>query len=148
MEGEIDLSEKQMVVFGIGKEEFGVDIMQIQEIVRMQEITQIPDMSNCIKGVINLRGRVIPLMDLRERFGFDEKPVDDMTRILVVGIDEDTFGIIVDNVSEVLRLDDEHQENIPQVFSGIDKEYMLGIGKIEDRLIVLLDVEKILMFAD
>jgi len=134
----------QLVSFKLGDEEFGVDIMQVQEIIRMQEITSVPNAPEFVEGVINLRGRVIPIIDLRKRFGLEEKSHDKATRIIVVKVDDLTVGLVVDEVSEVLRIPADTVEPPPPIVAGVESEYIKGVGKLEDRLLILLDLSKTL----
>ncbi|WP_461834045.1 chemotaxis protein CheW [Desulfothermus sp.] len=134
----------QLVSFRLGDEEFGVDIMQVQEIIRMQDITSVPNAPEFVEGVINLRGRVIPIIDLRKRFGLEEKSHDKATRIIVVKVDDLTVGLVVDEVSEVLRIPADTVEPPPPIVAGVESEYIRGVGKLEDRLLILLDLSKTL----
>ncbi len=134
----------QLVSFNLGKEEFAVDILKIQEINRMVEITQVPKSPDFVEGVINLRGKVIPIIDLRKKFSLDVAESTRQTRIVVVDIDNKVVGLIVDAVSEVLRLPSSTVEPPPPIVAGIDSEYINGVGKLEDRLLILLDLNKIL----
>ncbi|GAB6886666.1 chemotaxis protein CheW [Desulfothermus okinawensis JCM 13304] len=134
----------QLVSFKLGDEEFGVDIMQVQEIIRMQNITSVPNAPDFVEGVINLRGRVIPIIDLRKRFGLEEKSHDKATRIIVVKVEEITVGLVVDEVSEVLRIPIDTVEPPPPIVAGVESEYIKGVGKLEDRLLILLDLTKTL----
>lgn len=137
-------SELQVVTFNIGKEEFAVPILKIQEINRLVEITKVPNAPDFVEGVINLRGKVIPVFDLRKRFGLPIIEHGKLARIIVVNMDGRVVGLIVDSVSEVLRLPDSAIEPPPPIVGGIDSEYIRGLGKIEDRLLILLDLSKIL----
>jgi len=138
------MAERQLVVFGLGEEEFGVDIIQVQEIVRLQEVTKIPNAPEFVEGIVNLRGKVIPLIDLRKRFGFSKVDHDDDSRIIVTMVNESLIGIIVDNVTEVIRLQEEQIEPPPGIVAGIGREYLQGVGKVENRLVVLLELDRIL----
>lgn len=133
----------QLVSFILGQEEFGVDILRVHEINKMVKITHIPNSPSCVMGIINLRGKVIPIVDLRKRFGFPSVTYDKNTRIIVVEISEMVIGFIVDAVKEVLRVHKDITEAPPSLVSGVDKQYILGIGKLKDRLLILLDLEKI-----
>jgi purine-binding chemotaxis protein CheW len=133
----------QLVSFNLGNEEFAVDILKVQEINRMVEITKVPRSPHFVEGVINLRGKVIPIVDLRKRFNLGEKDRDKQTRIVVVDVDNKTVGLVVDSVSEVLRLQSNTIEPPPPLVAGIDSEYINGVGKLEDRLLILLDLNKI-----
>ncbi|MFN3480202.1 MAG: chemotaxis protein CheW [Thermodesulfovibrionales bacterium] len=133
----------QLVTFKLGDEEYGIDILKVQEINRMTEITSMPKAPFSVEGVINLRGKVIPVVNLRKRFGLDLKEIDSQSRIIVVDIGS-TVGLIVDSVSEVLRISSDTIEPPPPITGGIGSEHILGIGKLEDRLIILLDIDKLL----
>ncbi|EFI35717.1 CheW protein [Desulfonatronospira thiodismutans ASO3-1] len=134
----------QMVTFNIGGEEFGVEILTVQEIIRMMQITKVPKAPDFVEGVINLRGKVIPVIDLRKRFGLDSRGHDKNTRIVVVEINKMIVGFIVDSVSEVLRIPADTVEPPPPVVAGLDSEYISGVGKLEDRLLILLDLDRLL----
>ncbi|WP_094228567.1 chemotaxis protein CheW [Methanolobus psychrotolerans] len=134
----------QLVVFSLGVEEFGVNIMQVQEIIRMPDITRIPRAPDYIKGVINLRGKIIVVMDLDKRFGMSQKALTDDSRVVVVDIEGTVIGLVVDSVSEVIRLQGSNIEQTPEIISQkINAEYLKGVGKLEDRLLILLDLENI-----
>ena len=139
-----DIDLLQLVTFDIGDEEFGVDILKVQEINRMLGITRVPRTPDFVEGVINLRGKIIPVIDLRKRFKMDGKDSDKHTRIVVVEIDQKIVGFIVDTVSEVLRISSSTVEPPPPIVAGIDSEYISGVGKLEDRLLLLLDLNKLL----
>lgn len=134
----------QLVSFHIGAEEFGLDILRVQEINRMVEITRVPNSPHFVSGVINLRGRVIPIVDLRERFGLARKDNDKNTRIIVVELKGRVVGFVVDSVQEVLRIPKSITEPPPPMVAGIGSEYITAVGKLEDRLLILIDLERIL----
>lgn len=134
----------QLVSFKISNEEFGVDILCVQEINRMLQITKMPNTPDFIEGVINLRGRVIPVLDLRIKLGMPRKEHDKNTRIIVVEIKGKTIGFIVDEVSEVLRIPKSITEAPPEMVGGINSDFITSIGKLDDRLLILLDLEKYL----
>ena len=134
----------QLVSFKISNEEFGVDILCVQEINRMLQITKMPNTPEFIEGVINLRGRVIPVLDLRVKLGMPRKEHDKNTRIIVVELKGKTIGFIVDEVSEVLRIPKSITEAPPEMVGGVNSDFITSIGKLEDRLLILLDLEKIL----
>ncbi len=133
-----------LVSFNLGKEEFAVDILKIQEINRMVEITRVPKSPDSVEGVINLRGKIIPIIDLRKKFQLPYSENSSENRIVVVDIHKKVVGFIVDAVSEVLRLPADTVEPPPPILAGIDSEYISGVGKLEDRLLILLDLDKIL----
>lgn len=132
----------QLVSFNIGQEEFGVDILKVQEINRMVEITKVPQTPHYVEGVINLRGKVIPIVDLRKRFGLDLKENDKNTRIVVVDIEGNIIGMVVDSVSEVLRFPAGTIEPPPEIVTGANSEYIKGVAKLDDRLLIFLDLSK------
>jgi purine-binding chemotaxis protein CheW len=134
----------QLVTFSIGDEEFGVEILKVQEIIRMLEITRVPKAPDFVEGVINLRGKVIPVIDLRLRFGLQAKGHDKKTRIIVIEINKMIVGFVVDSVSEVLRIPASTIEPPPPVISGLDSEYISGVGKLDDRLLIMLDLNRLL----
>jgi len=134
----------QLVTFHIADDEFGVDILKVQEIIRTMEITRVPRAPEFVEGVINLRGKVIPILSLRRRFGIEPREFDSQTRIIVVEIAGMIVGFVVDGVSEVLRIGADTVEDPPAVVSGVDSEYISGVGKLEDRLLILLDLNRLL----
>lgn len=141
----IDDDLHQLVIFNLGVEEFGVNIMQVQEIIRMPDITRIPRSPEYVKGVINLRGKIIVVMDLDRRFGMNETEMTDDSRIVVVDINGTIIGLVVDSVSEVIRLKGSNIEQTPEIITQkINAEYLKGVGKMEDRLLILLNLENII----
>jgi purine-binding chemotaxis protein CheW len=134
----------QLVSFNIGQEEFGLGIQSIQEINRMVEITRVPNSPEFVSGVINLRGKVIPIVNLRKRFGFPPKENDRTTRIIVVELGGMVVGFVVDSVSEVLRIPKNITEPPPSIVAGIGSEYITAVAKLDNRLLILLDLERVL----
>ncbi len=138
---------QQLVTFRLGEEEYGVDILKVHEIDRMMDITEVPNAPSCIEGVINLRGKVIPVINLRKKFNLPPREADERTKIVVVDIGT-SAGMIVDSVSEVLRISSDIIEPPPPMASGTGSEYIRGVGKLQDRLLILLDIEKLLGARD
>jgi len=136
--------ERQLVVFQLGAELYGVEIARVHEIIRLQTVTRVPRAPSFVEGVINLRGKVIPVVDLRRRFGLPTAEHTRATRIVVVEIGDQVVGIIVDSVSEVLRINSSTVEPPSPVVAGIDSEYLHGIAKLPERLVILLDVDRVL----
>jgi purine-binding chemotaxis protein CheW len=134
----------QLVSFNIGDEEFGVDILSVQEINRMMEVTRVPNAPEFVDGVINLRGKVIPVIDLRRRFGMERKGHDKNTRIIVVELAGKVVGFVVDAVREVLRIPRSVTEPPPALGGSLKEDYITAVGKLDDRLLILLDLEKVL----
>jgi purine-binding chemotaxis protein CheW len=136
--------EQQLVVFQLGAEFYGVDIARVHEIIRMQGVTRVPRAPSFVEGVINLRGKVIPVVDLRRRFGLPSAEHTRASRIAVVEIGEQVVGIVVDGVSEVLRVSSSVVEPPSPVVAAIDSEYVQGIAKLPDRLVIMLDLDRVL----
>jgi len=133
----------QLVSFKLDEEEYGVDVLKVREIIRMPSITRVPNTPHYVEGVINLRGKVIPIMSIRRRFGLGEVENDKSTRIMVMDVDGELMGFIVDSVSEVIRISEkEIQPPPPVATSGVDQECMSGVINQPERLLVLLDLEK------
>jgi purine-binding chemotaxis protein CheW len=140
----------QLVTFKLGNEEFGVDILKVQEINRMMNITRIPNAPPFIEGVINLRGKIIPIVDLRKKLGFDNGngESEKTTRIIVVELDGLVLGFIVDSVSEVLRIPENTIEPPPSIVGGVESDYIEGVGKLDNRLLILLELKKLFSSTD
>jgi purine-binding chemotaxis protein CheW len=133
----------QLVGFHVGGEEFALDVLRVQEIIRLQELTRVPNSPEFMEGVMNLRGKIIPVIALRKRFGLDLVPSDKQTRIVVVEVKGTVLGFVVDSVSEVLRIPADTVEPPPRL-GKVDQEYVSGVGKLDDRLLILLDVDRLM----
>ena len=136
-------AELQLVVFKLGKEQYGIEIRSVREIIRMQEIRHIPRMPEFVEGVLNLRGNVIPVVDLRKRFGLTSIEITSDTRILVAEVEGREVGAIVDAVTEVMRIPVNAIDD-PSTFASGETGCFLGIAKLEGRLVVLLDIAWVL----
>lgn len=136
--------QRQLVVFRLAGELYGVDIHQVREIIRVPEITRVPRTPDFVEGVINLRGSVIPVLDLRKRFQLPPGGADADRRIVVVEMGDQTIGVIVDAVSEVLRLEGDRIEPPSPYIVSVDTQYITGIARLEDRLVILLDLNRVL----
>ena len=134
----------QLVSFRLGEEEYGIEITKIQEIILMGDITRVPQTPSYVKGLINLRSNVIPILDLRLRFGLLETGITDETRIMVVNVVGKTIGLIVDAVSEVLRVSQNEIAPPPPTVAGLGREYLTGLAKLQGRLLIMLDIDKLL----
>ena len=134
----------QLVSFRLAEEEYGIEITKIREIILMGEITRIPQTPHYVKGLINLRSTVIPVIDLRTRFGLPEAELTDESRIMVLHVGSKTIGIVVDAVSEVLRATKDQIAPPPPTVAGLGREYLTGLVKLEERLLILLDIDRIL----
>ncbi len=138
----------QVVSFRLAQEEYAIEIIRVQEIILIGEVTSLPQTPPYIKGVINLRSTVIPIVDLRLRFGLPEEEVTDETRIMVVNVAGKTIGLIVDAVSEVLRIAQEQISPPPPTVAGLEQNYLVGLAKLDERLLILLDIEQIILDED
>jgi len=134
----------QLVSFQLADEEYGVEITKVQEIILMGEITRVPQTPDYVKGLFNLRSSVIPILDLRLRFGLPPQEPTEETRIVVVNVGTKTIGIVVDGLSEVLRISKDQISPPPPSVIGAGREYLAGLAKLDRRLLILLDIEKIL----
>lgn len=134
----------QLVSFVIESEEFGVDILKVQEIIRTVEITRVPKSPEFVEGVINLRGKIVPVVDLRKRFGIARKERDNETRIIVVELVDKVVGFLVDKVKEVIRVEKSIIEPPPELTTNISTNYITGVAKLQDRLLILLDLDRVL----
>jgi purine-binding chemotaxis protein CheW len=136
--------EHQLVVFELANEYYGINIAVVESIIKMQAITQLPQTPTYIKGVTNLRGTVLPVIDLRIRFGLESQKDTKQTRVIIVTMGNVKVGLMVDGVSEVLRIPDESIEPLPPMVNSVNSDFLKGIVRLEDRLIILLEVQKVL----
>ena len=143
---EEDTQEDKFLTFIISKEDYGIEIRHVTEIIGIQSITAVPDMPPHVKGVINLRGKVIPVMDVRLRFGVEERPYDDRTCIIVININEQPVGLIVDRVLEVLDIPESEIEPPPRINmkKGKSNRFIQGMGKVGDQVKILLNANRLL----
>jgi purine-binding chemotaxis protein CheW len=140
--------EFQLVVFELGEERYGLDIATVYEIIRHQPVTAVPQAPSFVEGVINLRGRIIPVVDLRRRFGMMTGQLTKASRIVVCEAAGTRVGLVVDGVSEVLMVPNDAVEQTPEVASGYDANYLRGIAKLGERLVILLDLGGLFGDAD
>lgn len=143
-----DLQRDMFLTFSVGSEDYGLEIYSVNEIIGIQKITEVPDMPAYVKGVINLRGKVIPVMDVRLRFGLTEREYDDRTCIVVVTINGSSVGLVVDTVKDVADIPAAQIEPPPEVSDGNRQMYIKGLGKIGDGVKILLDVERLVRKDD
>lgn len=148
IDGDEGISENQFLTFALASETYGINILNVMEIIRMIKITDIPETFDFIKGIINLRGKIIPVMDVRIRFNIAEKEYGDRTCIIVINVKGVEMGLIVDNVNEVMEIPDARIEGMPSVSNSSHQRFVKGIGKTEGRITILLDLEKMLFDDD
>jgi len=143
-----DTQKDKFLTFALEHEFYGIDIKYVTEIIGIQSITQIPELPNYVKGIINLRGKIIPVIDVRLRFSKPPKEYNDRTCIVVVDIENILVGLIVDTVSEVLSISEKNIVAPPEIKTGYENKYIKGIGKVGDEVKLLIDCEKILSDGD
>ncbi|HDP79503.1 MAG TPA: purine-binding chemotaxis protein CheW [Spirochaetes bacterium] len=136
--------ERQHVTFMIGSETYGVEVLQVQEIIGMTGITHVPNTRDFMKGVINLRGMVVPVIDMRIKFTMPEKEYDSFTVIIIVEVSGRMVGMIVDSVSDVISIPVKGIQDTPHFSSRIETDFIKGIGQVEENLVIILDINKIL----
>jgi len=141
-------AEEQVVVFALAGEHYGLDITHVQGIIKMPEVTCVPRAPSFIEGVINLRGVIVPIIDLRRRFGLDARTETGETRIINVEMGDHLVGLIVDGVEEVLNIPSGVIEPTPDLVTTVDSDCLRGIAKLDERLIILLDLDRVLSMAE
>lgn len=148
----MEITEEKLLTFSLGSEGYGVSILKVKEIIGMMHITPVPRTPNFVKGVINLRGKIIPVVDLRSKFNMDEKQYNERTCIIVVEVSlnntQRLLGVVVDMVSEVVSITSEEIEPPPQYGTKLDHNFILGIGKIKDRVVIIIDIDEIFLQDD
>lgn len=134
----------QQVIFKLDEEEYGIEIMNVYVIEKYHEVIKIPNTPEYIKGIINLRGEVLPIYDLRKKFHLNAKPIDENTKVIVTYSNDMKVGFVVDSVTEIQMIDEKDIETPPKIVVGINRKYIKKIAKLENRMIVLIDIDKIL----
>lgn len=140
---ESTITSLQIVCFKIGKEEYGIDILKVQEILKLPKVTKLPKSQDYIIGVIDLRGKVIPITDLSKKFGTESGKLDESSRTIVVDIEGKKVGLAIDSVSHVIKIKQDDIEPPPPIVKGISGKYIVGIAKLENSFVVILDINKI-----
>jgi purine-binding chemotaxis protein CheW len=135
---------RQFISFSVGDEEYGLELLRVKEVIRIREITWLPKAPSFVKGIINLRGDVIPIIDLRDKFGLPAKDNTAMTRVIVVEVEGRLMGMVVDSASQVVRIPADQIDPPPPVLGGLSQEFITGVGKLDDKLIILLNADAIL----
>jgi len=139
-----DTLHNMYLTFRLGNEDYGIEIRYVTEIVGMQKITEVPDMPAFVKGVVNLRGQVIPVLDMRLRFNMEPRPYDERTCIVVVSINAAQVGLVVDTVNEVRNINDDQISPPPKTAGAASAQYIQGMGKVSDAVIILLEGQRLL----
>ena len=135
---------RQFISFAVGEEEYGLELLRVKEVIRMREITWLPKAPSFVKGIINLRGDVIPIIDLKEKFGLESRADAAQTRVIVVEVEGRLMGMVVDSASQVVRIPADQIDLPPPVLGGFSQEFITGVGKLENRLVILLNADAIL----
>jgi purine-binding chemotaxis protein CheW len=138
----------QYVTFSIADEGYGVEVLKVQEIIGMTQVTHVPNAPHFMKGVINLRGAVVPVVDMRLKFGMQQREYDSFTVIIIVEVRERLVGMIVDTVSDVAGIPLSTIQNTPHFSANLDTDFIKGIGQLDDKLVIILDVDRILTVDD
>jgi purine-binding chemotaxis protein CheW len=139
---------REFLAFKLGREEYGIDILRVQEIRSYEEPTRMANAPSYIKGVVNLRGVIVPIIDMRIKFNLEDVKYDGFTVVIVLNIDNQVIGMVVDGVSDVITLAPEQLRPVPELSSTIASDHLLAIGALEDRMLILLDIEKLMCSAD
>ncbi len=140
----VRVREEKFLTFVLNNEVYGIEILKVREIIGLMDITNVPQTPDYMKGVINLRGKVIPVIDLRLKFSIPEEEHTQETCTIVVEVDKTSIGIIVDNVSEVMEIKGDKIEDTPPFGQGIDTSFIMGLGKAKEAIVILLDIAKVL----
>lgn len=142
--GRQEIQLDKYLTFMLGNEEYGLEILKVREIIGLMEITHVPRMPGFVRGVINLRGKVIPVIDLRQKFGMEQVDDTEHTCIIVVDLVDMLMGVVVDRVSEVLPIDRADIDDTPAFGVSVDTEFILGMGKTKGKVVIILDIKKVL----
>ena len=137
-------AENEYLTFTLGSEEYGVDILKVQEIRGYDQVTRLPGAPEFVKGAINLRGLIVPVVDMRLKFQLSQATYDDTTVMIVLSVAGRTIGIVVDGVSDVLRLQASQVRAVPDLGSAIDRKFLMGLGVVDERMLILLDIERLM----
>ncbi len=148
LEEETDAQEDKFLTFPLASEEYGIDIRHVTEIIGIQNITYLPDAPPYVKGVINLRGKVIPVIDVRLRFAMEKREYDDRTCVVVVNFEDSSVGLIVDSVSEVIEIPKTNIEPSPNIRNGKASDFISGLGKVDDEVKILLNIQSLIYNSD
>ena len=142
------ISIREFLAFKLGNEEYGIDILRVQEIRSYEEPTRMAHAPSFIKGVINLRGIIVPIVDMRMKFNLEQVNYDDLTVVIMLNIGTQVMGMVVDGVSDVITLAPEQLRPVPELSSAIGNEHLLAIGSVENRMLILLDIVKLMSSAE
>jgi purine-binding chemotaxis protein CheW len=147
-EARASASLRQFLAFTLGSEEYGLDLLQVQELREYEKVTQIANAPAFLKGVINLRGIIVPIMDMRIKLGFPDVSYTEMTVVIILNVRGRTVGMVVDSVSDVINLSEEHMKPAPEMGTAVDADYLIGLGTVDERMIILVDIDRMLSSKD
>ena len=146
--GATEPGRQEYLAFTLGNEEYGIDILKVQEIRGYEAVTRIATAPAFIKGVINLRGNIVPIVDMRIKFNLEHVRYDAFTVVIILNVGGRVVGMVVDGVSDVLTLTSEHVRPAPEFGAGFDTQYLIGLGSVDQRMLILVDIEKLMTSAD
>jgi purine-binding chemotaxis protein CheW len=141
-------SDSEFLAFNLGREEYAIDILKVQEIRGYESVTRIANAPEYIKGVVNLRGTIVPIVDMRIKFSLGEPTYDQFTVVIILNVANRIVGIVVDSVSDVITLSQEQIRSAPEMGSAFDSNYLIGLGSIDDRMLILVDIDKLMSSSD
>lgn len=139
---------QQFLAFTLGQEEYGLDLLQVQELREYEKVTQIANAPAFLKGVVNLRGIIVPIMDMRIKLGFENVIYNELTVVIILNIRGRTVGMVVDSVSDVINLSPEHLKPAPEMGTAVGTDYLIGLGTIDDRMIILVDIDSMMSSSE
>jgi purine-binding chemotaxis protein CheW len=143
-----DIAGNEFLSFTLGKEEYGIDILKVQEIRGYEAVTRIANAPEFIKGVVNLRGIIVPIVDMRIKFNLGEPTYDQFTVVIILNIGGRIMGMVVDSVSDVITLSSEQIKPAPEMGAAFNTDYLVGLGTLEDRMLILVDIDKLMSSAE
>jgi len=148
MDGASEVGKQQFLSFRLGAEEYGIDILRVQEIRAYEKATRIPNTPDFIKGVINLRGVIVPVIDLRLKFGLDKAEYDEVTVVVILNVADRTVGVVVDRVSDVLALSPCDIRPAPEFTATVENAFVRGLATLDERMLIIADIERLMVGAD
>ena len=148
VEAEDNVAHSEFLAFKLGQEEYGIDILKVQEIRGYENVTRIANSPEFIKGVVNLRGTIVPIIDMRIKLNLGEPSYDEFTVVIVLNIGQRVVGMVVDSVSDVITLAPEQIRPAPAVGSALETDYLIGLGTVDERMLILVDIDKLMLSSD
>lgn len=145
---ECDIDSQEFLAFTLGKEEYGIDILKVQEIRGYETVTKIANSPDFIKGVVNLRGIIVPIVDMRIKFNLGEPSYDQFTVVIILNISGRVVGMVVDSVSDVITLSPEQIKPSPEMGTALNTDYLIGLGTIDQRMLILVDIDKLMSSSE